>query len=71
MSGAQYNLTPATINLTLSPITDGESDKPAGKSNAVIFIDELKKLDELHIEKKISDEEYAKMRTSLIEKYSK
>ncbi len=71
ISGAQYNLTPAMISITLKAISAGATPEPAAKSNATIFIEELKKLDELHETKKISDEEYAKMRTSLIEKYSK
>ncbi len=71
ISGAQYNLTPATINITLKSIALGSTTEPATKSSATIFIEELKKLDELHEGKKITDEEYAKMRTSLIEKYQK
>ena len=71
ISGAQYNLTPATINITLKPIAAGAAAEPAAKSSAAVFIEELKKLDELHEAKKVNDEEYAKMRTSLIEKYSK
>ena len=71
ISGAQYNLTPATINLTLRVNTTGAAPEPAAKSSAAIFIEELKKLDELHAAKQISDEEYAKMRTALVEKYSK
>jgi hypothetical protein len=71
VSGAQYNLTPATINVSLKPSAAGAAADAGTKSNAAIFIDELKKLDELHAAKQISDEEYAKMRTSLIDKYSK
>ncbi len=71
ISGAQYNLTPATINIALKASTPAAAAEPASKSNAAIFIEELKKLDELHVAKQVSDEEYAKMRTSLIEKYSK
>lgn len=71
ISGAQYNLTPTTINITLKPSTAGTSAEPPAKSSAAIFIEELKKLDDLHEAKRITDEEYAKMRTALIEKYQK
>lgn len=69
MSGAQYNLTPTTINVKLKPANGAEGDNPA-QSPAVIFIAELRRLDDLHEAKKLTDEEYAKMRTSLVEKYS-
>jgi len=71
ISGAQYNLTPATINVALRVNTTAAAPESATKSNAAIFIEELKKLDGLHEAKQITDEEYAKMRTSLVEKYSK
>jgi hypothetical protein len=71
ISGAQYNLTPATINIALRVNTTGSAPDTTIKSSAAIFIEELKKLDELHVAKQISDEEYAKMRTALVEKYSK
>lgn len=71
MSGAQYNLTPATVSVTLKEITSAAQAVPAAQSSAAIFIEELRKLDELHEAKKVTDEEYAKMRTSLVEKYSK
>ncbi len=71
ISGAQYNLTPATINLVLKVKSPESIPAPAAKSPAAIFVDELKKLDELHVAKEISDEEYARMRTSLVDKYSK
>ncbi len=68
ISGAQYNLTPKTINLTLRPNSAGEKPS-AEKSDAVTFIEELKRLDVLHEERKITDEEYAKMRTALVARY--
>lgn len=71
MSGAQYNLTPATINLTLRVNATDQAPVPAEKSSAAIFIDELKKLDALHEARQVTDEEYAKMRTALVEKYQK
>ncbi|MBS0632719.1 MAG: PEGA domain-containing protein [Verrucomicrobia bacterium] len=68
MSGAQYNLSPATINITLQP------EKPTGetaqKQDAEVFIQELRKLDQLHESKTITDEEYARTRLGLIEKYT-
>ncbi|HTL68377.1 MAG TPA: PEGA domain-containing protein [Lacunisphaera sp.] len=70
ISGAQYNLTPTTINITLRQNTT-ETNEPVSKSSAAVFIDELKKLDALHEAKQITDEEYGKMRTSLVDKYSK
>jgi hypothetical protein len=67
ISGAEYNLSPKTINLTLKPLT--AVSPPAEKSSAEVFIAELKKLDEMHVAKTITDEEYAKMRTALVAKY--
>ena len=71
ISGAQYNLTPSTINVTLRETSSSTLQTPASQSSAAVFISELKKLDDLHEGKQITDEEYAKMRTSLVEKYSK
>lgn len=70
ISGAQYNLTPATINLTLKPLAEGESRRSVTESSAVVFIRELKILDERHESGKIKDEDYAKQRIALVEKYS-
>jgi hypothetical protein len=71
IDGAQWNLSPKTINVTLKVNTTASPPVPAAQSSAAIFIEELKKLDELHVAGKITDEEYAKMRTSLVDKYSK
>jgi hypothetical protein len=71
VSGAQYNLTPATVSVTLKETAAGDHVTPVSQSSAAVFIEELRKLDELHVGNKISDEEYAKMRSSLVEKYSK
>ncbi len=68
ISGAQYNLSPKTVSLTLRPVVAGEK-LSTERSDAVIFIEELKKLDGLHEGRKISDEEYAKMRTALVARY--
>lgn len=69
ISGAQYNLTPATINVSLKPSAGG-TRADVNESSAVIFFNELKKLDASHEEKKVTDEEYAKQRTALMEKYT-
>ena len=71
ISGAQWNLSPKTISISLKANTTAVAPAPASQSNAAIFIEELKKLDEMHADKKVSDEEYVKMRASLVEKYSK
>ena len=71
ISGAQYNLTPATINVALRVNTTVSAPESASKSNASIFIDELKKLDEMRAAKQVTDDEYIKMRAALVGKYSK
>jgi PEGA domain len=71
ISGAQYNLTPATINVTLKPLTGSEQATPVAQSGAAVFVEELRKLDAMHVAKTVTDEEYAMMRTSLVQKYSK
>lgn len=68
ISGAQYNLTPATVSVTLQPI--GKEGVVRKENDAAIFIEELKKLDTLHEGGKVTDEEYAKRRIALMEKYS-
>jgi len=40
------------------------------RNDAATFIAELKQLDNLHAAKQISDEEYVKMRTALVNRYS-
>lgn len=70
MSGAQYNLTPATISLTLKSLKAGTRNIPVSESSAVVFIRELKLLDEQHESGMIKDDEYAKKRIALFEKYS-
>lgn len=71
MSGAQYNLTPENIAVKLKAVTTGAQAAPVSQSNAAIFIEELRKLDELRAAKKLTDEEYAQKRASLTDKYSK
>jgi hypothetical protein len=70
VSGAQYNLTPATISVTLYKSNEVTEEIRGTRNDAVAFIGELKKLDELHASKSITDEEYVKMRTSLVNRYS-
>lgn len=70
MSGAQYNLTPVTISATLKPVEKDAPPVAAAPNDAALFVSELKQLDELRDAKKISDEEYLKMRAALVEKYS-
>lgn len=71
ISGAQWNLTPVTINVTMKPATGADQGTPVAQSSAAVFVDELRKLDAMHEAKTVTDEEYAKMRTALVEKYSK
>jgi hypothetical protein len=70
VSGAQYNLTPATISVTLYKSGQVPESRLAARNDAATFIAELKQLDELHAAKQITDEEYVKMRTALVNRYS-
>lgn len=69
-SGAQYNLIPATIHVTLRETAADTPAPTAAPSAAARFIDELKILDELHAAQKLTDEEYAGRRAALMEKYA-
>ena len=69
MSGAQYNLTPQTISVTLDPLGKGVSANE-DPSSAVLLIEGLRNLDRRHEAKELSDEEYAKQRVALMEKHS-
>jgi hypothetical protein len=69
MTGAQYNLAPTTINVRLTTKTDQAAATSANKTKE--FIDELNKLDALLVDKKVTPEEYAKLRAALVEKYQK
>ena len=77
VSGAQYNLNPTTVNVRLQALADSRSGGGNGNGNGSgggatrSFIDELNKLDALLEQKKVSPEEYQKLRTSLMEKYQK
>lgn len=70
MTGAQYNLHPETINARLHQ-AGGAVATTAGASQTKEFIDELNRIDGLLVEKKVTPEEYAKLRAALIEKYQK
>lgn len=67
-SGAQYNLSPESISVKLEPLKEGEAATSSGESKSD-FISKLNDLDELKEQKKISEEEYSAMRTSLFKKY--
>jgi hypothetical protein len=67
MSGAQYNLAPNTISVRLASKREQVAVTTVNKTKD--FVEELNKLDALLVEKKISPEEYSKMRTALISKY--
>lgn len=66
-TGAQYNLTPKTISVSLEPasvITTVESNVDPG-----IFVSKLKALDEMKANAQVSDEEYGKARLELFRKF--
>ena len=69
MSGAQYNLAPNTISVRLTAKANQAPANDVAANKTKEFIDELNKLDALLVEKKISPEEYGKMRAALIAKY--
>jgi len=56
------------LHPTVAPLS---APPPAATSNASNFQEELKKLDELHAAKQVTDEEYTKMRASLVAKFAK
>ena len=69
MTGAQYNLAPNTISVRLATKADLRAVANAATNKTKEFIDELNKLDTLLVEKKVTPEEYGKMRASLVAKY--
>jgi len=72
VSGAQYNLNPSTVNIRLQPTADSRAGTNGNGGAATRnFIEELNKLDGLLEQKKLSPEEYQKLRAALIEKYQK
>jgi hypothetical protein len=70
IDGAQWNLSPATISVILKVNSSPQPPAAVSQSSAAIFIEELRKLDAMHVAKTITDEEYAKMRLALVAKYS-
>ena len=74
VSGAQYNLHPSTVNVRLQPLADARAGGGGGGNGGGAtrtFIDELNKLDALLEQRKVTAEEYQKLRGSLIERYQK
>lgn len=67
-SGAQYNLSPESISVELTPINklDNGNNSNEAVSN---FVKELHDLDKLKEEGNITDDEYNSMRTALFKKY--
>ncbi len=67
-SGAQYNLSPESINVRLESLEEGEilQSSEDAKSD---FISKLNDLDQLKELNKISDDEYSAMRTALFKEY--
>jgi len=66
-TGAQYNLTPKTIAVTLELTTATAS--PRSDDDPMVFVEKLKALDALKENKGISDEEYGKARLALFRQY--
>ncbi|MBI5769360.1 MAG: PEGA domain-containing protein [Verrucomicrobia bacterium] len=70
MTGAQYNLHPETVNIRLRPVVAAAGGSKSNQQTKE-FIEELNKLDDLLVQKKVSPEEYSKMRAALVDKYQK
>lgn len=64
-TGAQYNLHPDTVNVTLRPKTKLATPTPTPTKNVA---EELGKLDELHAAGKLADDEYGSMRRAVLAK---
>ncbi len=67
-SGAQYNLSPKTIFMTLEP-GDGNGDPNEIRARGQTFMSKLEELDKLAEDKRISEDEYKTMRKSLFHEY--
>ncbi len=67
-TGAQYNLSPTSVYVKLIPKENGEDDSEDARDQST-FVRKLNELDVLKDESKISDEEYAQMRTALFKEY--
>jgi len=66
-TGAQYNLIPETITITLERMGAGEDDP--GADGATRAITRLNELDELLEAKQISDQEYAAARLEILKQH--
>jgi hypothetical protein len=66
-TGAQYNLTPETIAVTLE--STAVADSSGHENDPSVFVEKLKALDVLKENKQISDEEYGKARLELFKHY--
>jgi hypothetical protein len=69
VSGAQYNLHPETVNVRMRPLANGPAAPAANQERAKSFVEELNGLDQLHEQKKLTPEEYQKLRAALLAKY--
>lgn len=67
-SGAQYNLSPESISVQLTPVGGSNDSQPVADTKSD-FIRQLNDLDVLKEQSKISEEEYSAMRTSLFKRY--
>jgi hypothetical protein len=67
-SGAQNNLSPKTIFVTLEPI-EGGSPTAVSSQESSEGIRKLQELDQMREDKQINDEEYTRARVAMIEKY--
>ena len=66
-TGAQYNLTPKTINIELERA--GSATTSTGPDEATQFVKKLNALDQMKESKQISGDEYGKARLELFRKY--
>jgi hypothetical protein len=68
MSGAQYDLAPATIDARLRTAGTGPATSAAAAQQ---LVNELNRLDQSLAEQKISADDYVRQRAALFEKYQK
>lgn len=67
-SGAQNNLTPKTISVTLEPVDEGTKAKASGPDSSE-GIKKLNDLDHMRENELITDDEYTQARIALIREY--
>ena len=67
-SGAQYNLNPETLVVQLIPL-DEEEPSEEDENESSTFITRLNELDQMRESNRISEEEYSRMRLSVLEQY--